>query len=55
MQPVDLKYLLYPASVAVAGASASPDKFGYRVLFNIINNGFRGRVYPRRVFSRSTL
>jgi acetyl-CoA synthetase (ADP-forming)/acetyltransferase len=46
MQPVDLKYLLYPESVAVAGASASPDKFGHRVLFNIINKGFEGRVYP---------
>ena len=46
MQSADLKYLLYPASVAVAGASASPDKFGHRILFNIINNGFKGRVYP---------
>ena len=46
MQPIDLKYLLYPGSVAVAGASASPDKFGHRVLFNIINKGFKGRVYP---------
>jgi acyl-CoA synthetase (NDP forming) len=41
-----MNYLLYPESVAVAGASASPDKFGHRVLFNIINNGFEGRVYP---------
>lgn len=46
MQSADLKYLLYPESVAVAGASASPDKFGHRILFNIINNGFGGRVYP---------
>jgi acyl-CoA synthetase (NDP forming) len=42
----NINCLLYPESVAVAGASASPDKFGYRVLFNIINNGFQGRVYP---------
>ena len=46
MQPADLKYLLYPRSVAVAGASTSPDKFGHRVLFNIINKGFKGSVYP---------
>ncbi len=45
MQSIDLKYLLYPGSVAVAGASASPEKFGHRVLFNIINKGFKGRVY----------
>jgi len=42
----NINYLLYPGSVAVVGASASPDKFGYRVLFNIVNNGFEGRVYP---------
>lgn len=46
MPSENIKYLLYPGSVAVAGASTSPDKFGYRVLFNIINNGYRGRVYP---------
>jgi len=42
----NMNSLLYPGSVAVAGASASPDKFGHRVLFNIVNNGFEGRVYP---------
>ena len=55
MQSADLKYLLYPASVAVAGASASPDKFGYRVLFNIVNNGFTGRVYPVNPRERQVL
>ena len=46
MQPKSINNLLYPKSVAVAGASASPDKFGYRVLFNIVNNGYEGRVCP---------
>jgi len=46
LQPGDINYLLYPESVAVAGASASPDKFGYRVLFNIVKSGFEGRVCP---------
>ncbi|MDD5399514.1 MAG: CoA-binding protein, partial [Dehalococcoidia bacterium] len=46
MQADNLKNLLYPRSVAVVGASASPDKFGHRVLFNIVYNGFKGRIYP---------
>jgi len=46
MHPGNIKNLLYPRSVAVAGASASPDKFGHRVLFNIVHNGFKGRIYP---------
>jgi len=44
--PNNINSLLYPGSVAVAGASASPDKFGYRVLFSVVSNGFRGRIYP---------
>jgi acyl-CoA synthetase (NDP forming) len=46
VRPNNINSLLYPRSVAVVGASASPDKFGYRVLFNIVNNGFEGRIYP---------
>lgn len=33
-------------TVAVVGASANPDKTGYQVLKNIIDGGFRGRIYP---------
>jgi len=46
MHPMNINKLLYPKSVAVVGASASPDKFGYRVLFNIVNSGFEGGIYP---------
>jgi len=46
MQTGNIDKLLYPRSVAVVGASASPDKFGHRVLFNIGNNGFEGKIYP---------
>jgi len=51
----NIKHLLYPESVAVAGASTSPDKFGYRILFNIINNGYEGRVYPINPRARNVL
>jgi acetate---CoA ligase (ADP-forming) len=35
-----------PQSVAVIGASATPDKLGYGVLANIIESGFAGGIYP---------
>lgn len=41
-----LEALFAPDSVAVVGASGSPDKLGHVVLKNIIEGGYRGRVYP---------
>ena len=38
--------LLSPASVAVIGASANPDKGGYTVLNNIVTGNFPGSIYP---------
>jgi acetate---CoA ligase (ADP-forming) len=38
--------LITPDSVAVIGASTSPNKVGYAVLNNIVSGGFRGEVYP---------
>jgi len=38
--------LLNPKSVAVIGASRFEGKVGYAVLKNIIDGGYRGRVYP---------
>ncbi|WP_129670651.1 acetate--CoA ligase alpha subunit [Candidatus Chloroploca sp. Khr17] len=35
-----------PKSVAVIGASPSPDRVGYAVLKNILDNGYPGAVYP---------
>ncbi len=35
-----------PRSVAVIGASESPEKYGNIILRNILNGGFRGAVYP---------
>lgn len=41
-----LDAVLRPKSVAVIGASTSPDKIGYEILKNIIDSGFEGAVYP---------
>jgi acyl-CoA synthetase (NDP forming) len=49
--PLDLRApsiarLLYPRSVAVYGASRSLEKFGGRVLHNLVRNGFSGALVP---------
>lgn len=41
-----LSAILKPKSIAVIGASTSPDKLGHEVLKNIIDGGFQGDVYP---------
>ena len=47
MEPADdLDAVLNPSSVAVIGASASPDKIGHKILKNIVDAGFSGAVYP---------
>jgi len=38
--------LFEPRSVAIIGASSDPTKIGYKVLDNIIECGFKGRIYP---------
>ncbi|MBN1375221.1 MAG: CoA-binding protein, partial [Dehalococcoidia bacterium] len=35
-----------PDSVALIGASNDPQKWGFRILNNIINGGYEGRIYP---------
>ncbi len=41
-----LELIFRPESVAVVGASNAPEKFGYIILKNILDAGFRGPVYP---------
>jgi acetate---CoA ligase (ADP-forming) len=41
-----LDAFLKPSSLAVIGASTSPDKLGYEILKNILDSGFKGPVYP---------
>ena len=41
-----LDAFLKPKSLAVIGASTSPDKLGFEILKNILDSGFKGPVYP---------
>ena len=41
-----LERIFNPRSVAVVGASASPDKVGYMCVDNLLEFGFKGKVYP---------
>lgn len=42
----NLKYLFEPQSIAVVGVSRNPDKIGHKILKNILNGGFKGKIYP---------
>lgn len=42
----NLKKVFNPKSVAIVGASSEPGKVGYQILNNIIQNGFKGKIYP---------
>ena len=42
----DLNKMFNPDSVAVVGASNSEGKVGYIILNNIVNDGFKGNIYP---------
>jgi len=41
-----LSTILRPKSIAVIGASTSPDKLGHEIMKNILDSGFQGTVYP---------
>jgi len=41
-----LSKVLEPDSIAVIGASSNREKWGYRILDNIISGGYAGSVYP---------
>ena len=43
---MELDAFFNPKSVAVIGASREPQKVGHRVLRNLIDGGFRGKIYP---------
>ncbi|MFC1947291.1 acetate--CoA ligase family protein [Chloroflexota bacterium] len=41
-----LNYIFYPGSIAVIGASSNPQKPGYLCTSNLVNDGFKGKIYP---------
>jgi len=42
----DITFFFEPKSVAVVGATNNPLKFGHYVILNLIDLGFKGKVYP---------
>ncbi len=41
-----LEAFFNPRSIAIIGASRSPRKVGYQILYNLLKCGYRGRIYP---------
>lgn len=41
-----MKYFFKPESVALIGASTNPEKLGFKILKNLIEGGFKGKIYP---------
>jgi len=41
-----LKAMLQPKGIAVIGASRTPGRIGYELLKNLINYGYKGKIYP---------
>ncbi len=42
----NLKKIFNPKTVAIVGASSEPGKVGYQILNNVVQNGFKGKIYP---------
>lgn len=41
-----LDRLFYPKAIAIVGASANPEKVGFICLSNLLDAGFKGKIYP---------
>ena len=42
----NIRFLFYPRTIAMVGASTTPGKWGHIVFQNIITMGYEGRIYP---------
>src|SRR5258706_14114061 len=45
-EPILLESFFQPKSVAIIGASSSPEKLGHVVLKNAVESGYNGTLYP---------
>ena len=54
-RPSDVSFFFEPKSVAVVGATNNPLKFGHYLLLNIIDLGFKGKVYPVNLMADEVL
>jgi len=52
---IQMESLFEPEAIAVIGASSDPNKWGHRILRNIINGGYAGRIYPVNPRAKSIL
>lgn len=55
MSEKSLEKFFNPKSVAVIGASSDKGKIGYEILKNILDAGFKGKVYPVNLKSKKIL
>ena len=46
MHEEGLRAIFSPSTVAVVGASRTPGKIGYEILHNLVEMGYKGRLYP---------
>lgn len=44
--PKELDYIFNPKSIAIVGASTEPTKLGNRILSNLVNRKYSGRLFP---------
>ncbi len=51
----NLNNFFNPKSIAVIGASAKKEKLGYAILKNILDGGYKGKVYPVNLKSKKIL
>jgi acyl-CoA synthetase (NDP forming) len=54
-KPDTLKYLLYPRSIAIVGASSTPGRVGHIIVNNLLQSQYSGRLYPVNPNIRETL
>lgn len=46
MNPSDFDPFFKPKGIAMIGASANPNKWGFRILANIVTGGYKGLICP---------